>query len=245
MMSKRHKLIKICTRLSWLEELFPGQPSKPFNTLIIHPESLIRLILIMLVFLCSCNYLPNTSNSAKVEMIDQEEYKVYSSFLKERLKTSTKVGDESNPITFLIDVKTKTITNADCSPRGLIKAKEIPVLPDIEEVVEDYERKNKASFSITASFDPEINYVLISHEEVILHIKREDSAKGWEDFLKKYPGAKVYDTFSRVGFNPTKTKALMSRSYFCGPMCVGSYYTLFSKENGVWKEITGWCSSVS
>ena len=63
---------------------------------------------------------------------------------------------------------------------------------------------------------------------------------GWDDFYKKYPGSSGYITFSRVGFNSDKTKAVIYKETGCGMLCAYGGYVLLSKDNGAWKEIASY-----
>lgn len=69
----------------------------------------------------------------------------------------------------------------------------------------------------------------------------------WEEFYKRFPGASSYFAFSGVGFNPSKTRAVVSVALHCGPLC-GAYTSyLLRKHQGTWKivPISSSCGSVS
>ena len=56
----------------------------------------------------------------------------------------------------------------------------------------------------------------------------------WQGFHEVFPNAAGYLTLSAVGFNPSKTLALVYMEHRCGNRCGGAYYYVLQKLGGVW-----------
>jgi hypothetical protein len=56
-------------------------------------------------------------------------------------------------------------------------------------------------------------------------------------FLASHPAFRGWIEFSAVGFNPEKTIAAVSFSYFCGGMCGGGAFEIFERVQGEWKPL--------
>ncbi|HEX8138795.1 MAG TPA: hypothetical protein VF544_14605 [Pyrinomonadaceae bacterium] len=81
---------------------------------------------------------------------------------------------------------------------------------------------------------------LIGHEEVEGFYKTGPGS-WWTGFYRKYPNASGFFTFSKVGFNPDMTQALVYRAFACNDTCGYSSYVLLVKEEGVWRIVgQGW-----
>ena len=57
----------------------------------------------------------------------------------------------------------------------------------------------------------------------------------WTDFEDKYPGARGFVAFSRVGFNADGDEAIASMGYRCGDLCGAGGLYILVKEDGNWK----------
>lgn len=62
--------------------------------------------------------------------------------------------------------------------------------------------------------------------------------QGWARFSQRYPSAHGYYSFSPVGFNPTKTRAVVWTAYSCAGLCGGGTYHFFEKKDGSWREVS-------
>jgi hypothetical protein len=56
----------------------------------------------------------------------------------------------------------------------------------------------------------------------------------WQGFREAFPNAAGYLMLSAVGFNPSKTMALVYVEHRCGNRCGGAYYYVLQKLGGVW-----------
>jgi hypothetical protein len=74
-------------------------------------------------------------------------------------------------------------------------------------------------------FPIEKTYILVNQRELSELIGKSH----WQDFYARYPEAKSFVSMSSVGFNPQKTKALLTMTYYCGSLCMEG---LMEKKNG-------------
>ena len=58
--------------------------------------------------------------------------------------------------------------------------------------------------------------------------------KKWKKFYEAYPGSHGYISFSNIGFNKAKDKALVYFVHWCMALCGTGHYILLSKNNGRW-----------
>ena len=68
---------------------------------------------------------------------------------------------------------------------------------------------------------------------------------GWQEFYKRYPDACGYRTFSRVGFNKKKNRALFYVSIVAGGLAGKGFYVYMEKAKNKWvvkSEIQCWVS---
>jgi hypothetical protein len=104
------------------------------------------------------------------------------------------------------------------------------------DVPEDFNRKNKAQMLISRKIPIETPYELISREE--LNNISQGSGRSvvgfWEHFYQRYPGSGGYTSLSAVGFNSTRTEALVYVAHRCGSLCGSGEYVFLQKQNGQW-----------
>lgn len=58
----------------------------------------------------------------------------------------------------------------------------------------------------------------------------------WDQFYSRYPDSGGYVVFSAVGFNETKTRALVYIAHYCGNLCGGGSHHFMEKVDGRWRE---------
>lgn len=151
-----------------------------------------------------------------------QEYKVYAAVVDERESPSVLVMDytEAYPV-------------QDRTQHLEYVTENMPALP--QELFDDFEAKNKESYKLDATkLGP--NCEPLSYEE-------------WQEMLKEGPGAfHEYGgvlAFSRVGFNPEKTLALVYVHERHDGLTGGGYYVLLAREGREWivqQELLLWIS---
>jgi len=79
----------------------------------------------------------------------------------------------------------------------------------------------------------------------IIMFKREDF-KGWDSFIKSFPDYSIgLLEFSNVGFNGTKTQAIIYYGYRSAPLVGGGVYVIYERKKTKWKirkKIGAWAS---
>lgn len=164
---------------------------------------------------------------------EREEYAVYAAVISELY-----VG----PATKIIVISPPTMTN-DQPFRFLFK--QFSSLSPT--TIRDFDAKNNAPHALKPLFQLTVPAVLLSEEarhDVFQH--RAESPAGadkadWQRFYERYPTAPGILSFSRVGFNPQGTQALVLVGRSWGAACVGprnpcwvSQYVLLTKQQGTW-----------
>ena len=71
-------------------------------------------------------------------------------------------------------------------------------------------------------------------EEAFRKGEGEQSHDAWQGFREAFPNSAGYLMLSAVGFNPSKTLALVYVEHRCGNRCDGAYYYVLQKLGGVW-----------
>jgi hypothetical protein len=61
--------------------------------------------------------------------------------------------------------------------------------------------------------------------------------RGWTTFSERYPLAHGFYTFSAVGFNPQRNRAIVWMLNQCGELCGGGTYHFFEKKGDKWREV--------
>jgi hypothetical protein len=62
---------------------------------------------------------------------------------------------------------------------------------------------------------------------------------GWDGFHERFPwaGGRFY-SFSPVGFNSQRNRAIVNMTCDCGPLCGGGTTHFFEKQDGTWREVS-------
>ena len=114
---------------------------------------------------------------------------------------------------------------------------------DLElETFNDFKNLNNKKFIFENKFDKKLNVTFIDNEEITALFK---SHTAWEDFYKKYKNAIGIIEFSRIGFNKSKTQALLYYSKTSGFSNGHGNYIFLKKINGKWikvLEVMAWIS---
>ena len=117
-------------------------------------------------------------------------------------------------------------------------------MPELtQDTINDFIAKNLKSYPLGRFIELEPNYMVISQAEINDLFEFKD---GWKRFYKQYPDANGIFTFSRVGFNYTKTQALVYvANQWDHSTGAGVYIFLKKRSDGTWdvgKELRIWNS---
>lgn len=105
-----------------------------------------------------------------------------------------------------------------------------------------FKNQNNNKFILENKFDKKLNVTFIDNKEITALFK---SHTGWDDFYKKYNNAIGIIEFSRIGFNKSKTQALIYYSKVSGFSNGYGNYIFYEKINGKWikvLEVMAWIS---
>jgi hypothetical protein len=151
---------------------------------------------------------------------DPEAYKVYSAILPNQWPWS-----EANATTLMI--RTQTEPYAMC------------IAPDKESekivgsAIADYKKKNRTKWLLQREFDIAKPYEMVPGEEIDGIFKTEGTA-GWKTFYERHPNSGGWIELSAVGFNPSKTIAVVYAGHSCGGLCGGGTFHTLQKIDGKW-----------
>lgn len=161
----------------------------------------------------------SNKSAAKVSLsIAVEEYAVYLAIIGEKVKTF---------------VVRDTTAAADSGERedASLTATFKKMTP---ETLEDFRAKNKESSTLEKKFPTQIDYTLLSAQELKQFFEK---SLDWGGFYKKYPDSGGFWSFSRVGFSKDGAQAFVYGAHNCGGLCGEGKYYFLQKEDGKWKVI--------
>ena len=152
---------------------------------------------------------------------DIEEYAVYAALIKNEFS-----GDYIEQV--LIMDHTAGVSQELLE----LNLKEWGITPD-EVVVESFLVRNQKSNQLEPNLDMELDYQLLTQEEVD-EFRPQYESGGWEAFNEKYPNASGFLTFSRVGFNADVSQALVFfEESMYDQLIEGGYYFMVWQD-GQW-----------
>ncbi len=110
----------------------------------------------------------------------------------------------------------------------------------------DYVQKNDSSFHLDNRFSiPSKKVVLITREEIHDIFTGNGVNDGWETFYRKYPGSSGEIIFSRIGYNTSKTQALVEMGNMYASLGGEGQVIYLEKENGQWRLVRSFVTWIS
>jgi hypothetical protein len=103
------------------------------------------------------------------------------------------------------------------------------------EAIEDFKRQNASTWMLQRSFPIDIPYVLESKDAIMAPFKAHGAA-GWSAFNAAHPDSRGFIHLSAVGFDKSRTRAIVYVSHFCGGLCGSGMYRFVERQDGTWKE---------
>lgn len=101
-----------------------------------------------------------------------------------------------------------------------------------QQTIDDYTRKNRNSTPLAPELKVPVKYRLVSSSEI--EALFQNPAIGWDQFYSRFSGAKGLVALSRVGFDSTRSEALLHVSIGCGLTCGNGQLISLSKRKGRW-----------
>jgi len=97
--------------------------------------------------------------------------------------------------------------------------------------IDDFIRKVKQPSFVEPLFDGNIKADIIPEKKV-----KDEDKNFWKNFDKKYGSSqRAIVSFSRVGFNPSKSQAIVYFDYLYGPLWGHGMLLYLEKQQGKWK----------
>jgi hypothetical protein len=154
---------------------------------------------------------------------EAEAYEVYSAILP-----SEWTWNEANAKTLVIGIETEPY--AMC----IVPDKESEKI--VGSAIADYKKKNERKWLLQRQFEITKAYEMISSDEINT-IFNTEGTEGWKTFYERHPDSGGLIEFSAVGFNASKTVAVVYAGHSCGSLCGGGTFHILRKVDGKWKPL--------
>lgn len=151
---------------------------------------------------------------------DPEAYAVYASLLPREAPIA---GGKAKRLV----LQRETVTNNECTLTGAA------LETDWKPVVDDFKLQNAHLRFILPDRDLHYPYTVVPRRDILALF-----AKGggeWPAFYQRYPDSGGYIEVSAVGFDRSKTRAMVYMAHHCGGLCGGGTHHLMEKVNGAWR----------
>ena len=105
---------------------------------------------------------------------------------------------------------------------------------DWKPVADDFKVQNASVRFVAPDRDLRRPYVVVTQKDLLAFFGKQGG--NWPAFYQRYPDSGGYVEVSAVGFDPSKTRAMVYVSHYCGGLCGGGSYHLLEKSGGAWRE---------
>lgn len=159
-----------------------------------------------------------------MEISDPESYTVYARLIPE--EWTVRVARAKRLV-----VMRETATHNQCIPTGgLMETEWRPV-------VDSFKAANAAVRFVLPDRDLHHPYAVRPRAEIMQLFKDHENgpSSGWTHFYNLYPDSGGYMEVSAVGFDRSKTRALVYVAHHCGMLCGGGTHHLLQKVDGRWQ----------
>ena len=174
------------------------------------------------------------SNGSSTETAENEENSVYKAVIKQMFAGDKVTFDTQEKVTRLV-IRDSTLKYEGFGKRENWTDVQNRLKPLQDETFSDYEARNKDGDEISKSLDLPIKYTFINKGEIDAIFK--SNSDGWKRFYEKYPDSGGFIGFSHVGFNKSKTQALVYFDHSCGNLCASGHYILLNKTADGWSVV--------
>jgi hypothetical protein len=167
------------------------------------------------------------SQVASPPLTDPDAYAIYAAILPNEWPATIAKAKR-------LVIAEETVTLTRCKPA-------VASLPEEwRPALVDYDQQNKRVWRLASTFPASmIPYVIVSHSDIRkLFPGPEDGPHGvWSRFYAAYPDSGGYHELSAVGFDPSRTKAIVYVSHACGNVCGEGKYQLMEKTPEGWRAV--------
>ena len=152
---------------------------------------------------------------------EPEAYAVYASLVAGEVRVP------SGKLKQLV-VQRETVTNNECTLSGAA------LESDWKPVVDDFKRENAQVRFVMPDRDLHVPYVVVPRKTIMAFFAK--GAGNWPEFYRRYPDSGGYFEVSAVGFDGSKTRAMVYVAHHCGGLCGAGSHHLLEKATGTWHE---------
>jgi hypothetical protein len=128
-----------------------------------------------------------------------------------------------------IVVRRETFADRRCFPKGR------PLAEEWKPVVHDFVEQNSRPRTLQPGFDIGRDYMLVPSKDIEAEFIGAPTGD-WSTFYARYPNSGGFIELSAVGFDSTKTRAIVYGAHHCGGLCGKGAYHLMEKTGGQWRE---------
>lgn len=111
-----------------------------------------------------------------------------------------------------------------------------------DEAAKDYELRMRTTCRLSAEMKTSATFEIVPTETLEAIFRIEDGkdigqslANSWKKFYEAYPDSSGFWSFSTVGFNSSKTEAIVYAGHCCGVLCGRGTLFRLSKDAGQWR----------
>jgi hypothetical protein len=152
---------------------------------------------------------------------DDEAYRVYEAIIPHEESYSFAVGT----------VKIQSETSSGGSTHGCLSE---DAARKFKPAATDFANVNKKSWLLQSKFHLNKPYQLLTQVKIQQYFIAR-GPKGWSEFYEQ----RRFITLSAVGFNKTKTLAVVFAESSCGGLCSSFSFHLLEKTRAMWNEVNG------
>ncbi|HTP68100.1 MAG TPA: hypothetical protein VMJ35_04290 [Dongiaceae bacterium] len=171
------------------------------------------------------------SGEAPVEVYaDADAYKVYAA----ALAIDSWYWEGSNEILIVREIPPR-----EWAPAGaeqILQGRTASV-PEMEQILQSFREANKEPRLLNSEVDLHRAHRLVRSTDVEAALAKGAEGKNsdsWQGFRAEFPNTAGYVRLSAVGFNATKTMALVYVEHHCGTGCGAANYYILQKLGDVW-----------
>jgi len=166
---------------------------------------------------------------------EAEDYKVYDAVIRHMFRDGiTRFDMHANVEKIVIRDRTHSEYAWDPKKENWDQVK-IRLTSLTEEIIADYESVRKIETGVKEKLDIPLKYLLITDDKLRKLIPHPNgSTENWNEFYKLYPKSAGYNSFSRVGYDASRKKALVYFVNWCGFVCGTGTYVLVEKDEKGW-----------
>ena len=134
------------------------------------------------------------------------------------------------------EANAKTRIHLETEPYAMCIASDKESGKIVDSAIADYKKKNERKWLLQRQFEITKAYEMISSDEINT-IFNTEGTEGWKTFYERHPDSGGLIEFSAVGFNASKTVAVVYAGHSCGSLCGGGTFHILRKVDGKWKPL--------